>query len=205
MPPSPGTLVMRQHRLRALVQVAENGTIRAAARGPASRPKRPDQGAARTGGGCRDGTARAQPQGCRKFTAAGRVLLTNARLALASLERARDEIRALQGGAGAAWPLSPRSWRAGCVRPASGRRLHRPAARRAALVERRISCRPDSAADRGPAGPQRSPSPVRTTLPPELAFEPLFEVSAASRPAAAGPSARRGRRTGRRWSMPNGP
>ncbi|MGT2494426.1 LysR family transcriptional regulator [Cupriavidus basilensis] len=91
---------MRQHQLRAFVQVAESGTIRAAARKlhlsqsaltKALRELEEDVGTellVRSHKGV-------------EFTAAGRVLLTNARLALASLEKARDEIRALQGGAGA--------------------------------------------------------------------------------------------------------
>ena len=91
---------MKDHQLRALVQVAESGSIRAAARQmnlsqsaltKALRELEEDVGAElllRSYKGV-------------EFTAAGRVLLTQARFALSALSKARDEIRLLRGGAGA--------------------------------------------------------------------------------------------------------
>lgn len=167
---------MRQHQLRALVQVAENGTIRAAARSlhlsqsaltKALRELEEDVGTellVRSHKGV-------------EFTAAGRVLLTNARLALASLERARDEIRALQGGAGAhvaaavtpllALAVLPRVWEAFTARQPDAR-LSLSEGFLADLIPRLIEGRLDFAI--AIADPD--------DLPPELAFEPLFEVSA---------------------------
>ncbi|RZT28845.1 LysR substrate-binding domain-containing protein [Cupriavidus agavae] len=167
---------MRQHQLRAFVQVAESGTIRAAARSlhlsqsaltKALRELEEDVGTellVRSHKGV-------------DFTAAGRVLLTNARLALASLERAREEIRLLQGGAGAhvsaavtpllALEILPRAWRAFTARQPDAR-LSLSEGFLADLIPRLIEGRLDFAiAIADPAD-----------LPPELTFEPLVEVGA---------------------------
>lgn len=90
---------MKDHQLRALVKVAEEGSIRGAARSlhlsqsaltKALRELEADLGTQlliRSYRGV-------------EFTPAGQTLLTRARLALSTLDRARDEIRWLQGGAG---------------------------------------------------------------------------------------------------------
>ncbi len=91
---------MKDHRLKALVQVAESGSIRAAARvmnlsqsalTKALRELEQSVGAElllRSYKGI-------------EFTQAGIALLARARLALAILDKAREEIRLLRGGAGA--------------------------------------------------------------------------------------------------------
>ncbi|RTZ41688.1 LysR family transcriptional regulator [Candidimonas sp. SYP-B2681] len=91
---------MKDHQLKALVQVSESGSIRAAARlmnlsqsalTKALRELEEDVGAElllRSYKGI-------------EFTPAGRVLLTQARYALSALSRARNEIHLLQGGVGA--------------------------------------------------------------------------------------------------------
>lgn len=91
---------MKNHQLKALVQVAESGSIRAAARAmnlsqsaltKALRELEEDVGAellTRSYKGI-------------DFTPAGHALLVRARLALATLDKAREEIRLLRGGAGA--------------------------------------------------------------------------------------------------------
>ncbi|WP_417614858.1 LysR substrate-binding domain-containing protein [Oceanisphaera sp.] len=90
---------MKDHQLRALLKVAEEGSIRGAARAlhlsqsaltKALRELETDLGAqllVRSYRGV-------------EFTPAGKRLLTRARLALSTLDKARDEIRWLQGGAG---------------------------------------------------------------------------------------------------------
>jgi LysR family transcriptional regulator, regulator of abg operon len=90
---------MKDHQLKALVQVAEQGSIRGAARAlhlsqsaltKALRELEADVGAellVRSYKGV-------------EFTPAGQALLTRARLALSTLDKARDEIRWLRGGAG---------------------------------------------------------------------------------------------------------
>lgn len=90
---------MKDHQLRALLKVAEEGSIRAAARAlhlsqsaltKALRELEADLGAQlliRSYRGV-------------EFTPAGKALLTRARLAMSTLDKARDEIRRLQGGAG---------------------------------------------------------------------------------------------------------
>lgn len=91
---------MKDHQLRALVQVAESGSIRAAARAmnlsqsaltKALRELEEDVGAE---------LLQRSYKGIG-FTAEGNALLVRARLALATLERAREEIRLMRGGAGA--------------------------------------------------------------------------------------------------------
>lgn len=167
---------MRHHQLRAFVQVAESGTIRAAARDlhlsqsaltKALRELEDEVGAellVRSYKGV-------------ECTAAGRVLLTNARLALASLEKARDEIRELQGGAGAhvaaaITPLLsldtlPRVWRSFKGRQPDAR-LSLSEGFLTELIPRLLEGRLDFAiAIADPAD-----------LPPELVFEPLMEVDA---------------------------
>lgn len=91
---------MKDHQLRALVQVAESGSIRAAARAmnlsqsaltKALRELEEDLGAEllqRTYKGI-------------GFTLEGTALLGRARLVLATLARAREEVRLMRGGAGA--------------------------------------------------------------------------------------------------------
>lgn len=91
---------MKHHQIRALVQIAENGSIRAAARvmhvsqsalTKALRELEEDVGAElliRSYKGI-------------EFTLAGQALLTHARSALGLLQKAREEIRLLRGGAGA--------------------------------------------------------------------------------------------------------
>ncbi|MBS7662966.1 LysR family transcriptional regulator [Pseudomonas lalucatii] len=91
---------MKDHQLKALIQVAESGSIRAAARAmnlsqsaltKALRELEEDVGAellTRSYKGI-------------DFTPAGQALLVRARLAHATLDKAREEIRALRGGAGA--------------------------------------------------------------------------------------------------------
>jgi DNA-binding transcriptional LysR family regulator len=91
---------MKDHQLRALIQVSESGSIRAAARlmnlsqsalTKALRELEEDIGAElllRSYKGI-------------EFTPAGRVLLTQARFALSALSKAREEIHLLQGGVGA--------------------------------------------------------------------------------------------------------
>jgi len=90
---------MKDHQLKALVQVAEQGSIRGAARAlhlsqsaltKALRELEANVGAellVRSYKGV-------------EFTPAGQALLTRARLALSTLEKARYEIRWLRGGAG---------------------------------------------------------------------------------------------------------
>ncbi|WP_416139378.1 LysR substrate-binding domain-containing protein [Halomonas sp. HK25] len=90
---------MKDHQLKALVQVAEQGSIRGAARAlhlsqsaltKALRELEADLGAellVRSYKGV-------------EFTPAGQALLMRARLALSTLDKARDEIRWLRGGAG---------------------------------------------------------------------------------------------------------
>lgn len=90
---------MKDHQLKALLKVAEEGSIRGAARAlhlsqsaltKALRELEADLGAKlliRSYRGV-------------EFTPAGKTLLTRARLALSTLDKARDEIRWLQGGAG---------------------------------------------------------------------------------------------------------
>lgn len=91
---------MKDHQLKALVQVADSGSIRAAARAmylspsaltKALRELEEDVGAellTRSYKGV-------------EFTPAGSALLVRARLVLSTLNTARDEIRLLRGGAGA--------------------------------------------------------------------------------------------------------
>ncbi|APW38891.1 LysR family transcriptional regulator [Rhodoferax koreense] len=90
---------MKDHQLRALIHVAERGSIRAAAKAAhlsqsaltkALRELEEDVGA--------ELLVRSY-QGV-EFTPAGQALLSRARLAAATLERAREEIRQIQGGAG---------------------------------------------------------------------------------------------------------
>ncbi|MCY1260097.1 HTH-type transcriptional regulator TsaR [compost metagenome] len=99
---------MKNHQIRALTQIAESGSIRAAARAmhlsqssltKALRELEEDVGAellVRSYKGI-------------EFTLAGQALLTHARLALSVLDKAREEIRLIRGGAGAhvAVALSP--------------------------------------------------------------------------------------------------
>jgi DNA-binding transcriptional LysR family regulator len=91
---------MKDHQLKALIQVAESGSIRAAARTmnlsqsaltKALRELEDDVGAE---------LLMRSYKGI-EFTSAGNALLVRARLAHATLEKARDEIRLLRGGAGA--------------------------------------------------------------------------------------------------------
>ena len=112
---------MKDHRLRALIQVAERGSIRSAAKAmhltqsaltKALRELEEDVGAE---------LLLRSYQGV-EFTTAGQALLSRARLAAATLARAREEIRDIQGGAGirvavAATPtvvmsVLPRVWEA---------------------------------------------------------------------------------------------
>lgn len=91
---------MKDHQLKALLQVAECGSIRAAARNmnlsqsaltKALRELEEDVGAElllRSYKGI-------------EFTDAGMTLLSRARLALSALDKAREEIRLMRGGAGA--------------------------------------------------------------------------------------------------------
>jgi DNA-binding transcriptional LysR family regulator len=91
---------MKDHQLKALVQVADAGSIRAAARAmhlsqsaltKALRELEEDVGAellTRSYKGV-------------DFTPAGKALLARARFALATLDKAREEVRLLRGGAGA--------------------------------------------------------------------------------------------------------
>ncbi|WP_086479463.1 LysR substrate-binding domain-containing protein [Oceanospirillum sanctuarii] len=90
---------MKNHQLKALLKVAEEGSIRAAAKAlhlsqsaltKALRELETDLGAQlliRSYRGV-------------EFTPSGKALLTRARLAMSTLDKARDEIRWLQGGAG---------------------------------------------------------------------------------------------------------
>ncbi len=91
---------MKDHQLKALVQVADAGSIRAAARvmhlsqsalTKALRELEEDVGAELLTRSYRG----------IDFTPAGRALLVRARLALATLDKAREEVRLLRGGAGA--------------------------------------------------------------------------------------------------------
>ncbi|HJV26950.1 MAG TPA: LysR substrate-binding domain-containing protein [Aromatoleum sp.] len=91
---------MKDHQLKALVQVADSGSIRAAARAmhlsqsaltKALRELEEDVGAELLTRSYK-GIA---------FTLAGQALLVRARLAIATLEKAREEVRLLRGGAGA--------------------------------------------------------------------------------------------------------
>lgn len=91
---------MKDHQLKALVQVADAGSIRAAARAmhlsqsaltKALRELEEDVGAELLTRSYRG----------IDFTPAGRALLVRARLALATLDKAREEVRLLRGGAGA--------------------------------------------------------------------------------------------------------
>jgi DNA-binding transcriptional LysR family regulator len=91
---------MKDHQLKALVQVAERGSIRAAARAmnlsqsaltKALRELEEDVGAE---------LLQRSYKGIG-FTPEGSALLLRARLVLATLERARAEIRQMRGGAGA--------------------------------------------------------------------------------------------------------
>ena len=91
---------MKDHQLKALVQVADSGSIRAAARAmnlsqsaltKALRELEEDVGAE---------LLQRSYKGIG-FTPEGSALLGRARLVLATLERAREEIRLMRGGAGA--------------------------------------------------------------------------------------------------------
>ena len=91
---------MKDHQLKALIQVAESGSIRAAARAmnlsqsaltKALRELEEDVGAE---------LLMRSYKGI-EFTPAGNALLVRARLAHATLDKAREEIRLLRGGAGA--------------------------------------------------------------------------------------------------------
>jgi DNA-binding transcriptional LysR family regulator len=91
---------MKDHQLKALIQVAESGSIRAAARAmnlsqsaltKALRELEEDVSAE---------LLMRSYKGI-EFTAAGNALLVRARLAHATLDKAREEIRLLRGGAGA--------------------------------------------------------------------------------------------------------
>ncbi|MCG4455270.1 LysR substrate-binding domain-containing protein [Pseudomonas sp. MMS21-TM103] len=91
---------MKDHQLKALIQVAESGSIRAAARAmnlsqsaltKALRELEDDVGAE---------LLTRSYKGIH-FTPAGHALLVRARLAHSTLEKAREEIRLLRGGAGA--------------------------------------------------------------------------------------------------------
>ncbi len=91
---------MKNHQLRALVQVAECSSIRAAARSmnlsqsaltKALRELEEDVGA----------ELMTRSYKGIEFTPAGMVLLSRARLALSLLDKAAEEIRMLRGGAGA--------------------------------------------------------------------------------------------------------
>ncbi|WP_439888315.1 LysR substrate-binding domain-containing protein [Pseudomonas sp. MBLB4123] len=91
---------MKDHQLKALIQVAECGSIRAAARAmnlsqsaltKALRELEEDVGAELLTRSYRG----------IDFTPAGHALLVRARLAHATLDKAREEIRLLRGGAGA--------------------------------------------------------------------------------------------------------
>lgn len=91
---------MKDHQLRALVQVAESGSIRAAARAmnlsqsaltKALRELEEDVGAE---------LLQRSYKGIG-FTPEGNALLIGARLVLATIEKARAEIRQMRGGAGA--------------------------------------------------------------------------------------------------------
>ncbi len=91
---------MKGHQLKALVQVAESGSIRAAARAlnltqsaltKALRELEEDVGA--------ELLQRSYKGVC--LTPAGTTLLSRARLVLSTLEKAREEIRLMRGGAGA--------------------------------------------------------------------------------------------------------
>jgi LysR family transcriptional regulator, regulator of abg operon len=93
-------VAMKDHQLKALIQVAESGSIRAAARAmnlsqsaltKALRELEDDVGAE---------LLMRSYKGI-EFTPAGSALLVHARLATATLEKAREEIRLLRGGAGA--------------------------------------------------------------------------------------------------------
>ena len=91
---------MKNHQVRAFVQVAESGSIRAAARAlflsqsaltKSLRELEEDVGAqllVRSYKGI-------------EFTPAGKVLLSHARLALSVLDKAREEVRLIRGGSGA--------------------------------------------------------------------------------------------------------
>lgn len=91
---------MKDHQLKALLHVAERGSIRAAAKAmhlsqsaltKALRELEDDVGAE---------LLLRSHQGV-EFTPAGQALLSCARLVASTLQRAREEIRAIQGGAGA--------------------------------------------------------------------------------------------------------
>lgn len=95
-----GASSMKDHQLRALIQVAESGSIRAAARTmnlsqsaltKALRELEEDVGAE---------LLQRSYRGIH-FTAEGEALLARARLVQSTLERARAEIREMRGGAGA--------------------------------------------------------------------------------------------------------
>lgn len=91
---------MKNHQIRAFTQVAESGSIRAAARAlflsqsaltKSLRELEEDVGAqllVRSYKGI-------------EFTPAGKVLLSHARLALSMLDKAREEVRLIRGGSGA--------------------------------------------------------------------------------------------------------
>lgn len=90
---------MKDHQLKALLKVAEEGSIRAAAKALHLSQS------ALTKALCEleaDLGAELLIRSYRgvDFTPAGKALLTRARLALSTLDKARDEIRLLQGGAG---------------------------------------------------------------------------------------------------------
>lgn len=91
---------MKDHQLKALIQVAESGSIRAAARAmnlsqsaltKALRELEDEVGAE---------LLMRSYKGI-EFTPAGQALRTHARLAQATLDKAREEIRLLRGGSGA--------------------------------------------------------------------------------------------------------
>lgn len=167
---------MKNHQIRAFTQVAESGSIRAAARAlflsqsaltKSLRELEEDVGAellVRSYKGI-------------EFTAAGKILLSHARLSLSVLDKAREEIQLIRGGSGArvavaASPLIaiealPRIWKA-FEQQAPNARLALSEGFLSSLVPALLEGRLDFAV--AIADP--------TDLPYELVFEPLTNVVA---------------------------
>lgn len=89
---------MKLHQLKALVAIADHGSLRAAARAAQVSPAAISKAVRELEDALRTRLVLRQSQGAG-FTEAGRVLLVHARLAVEQLARAEHEISALAGGA----------------------------------------------------------------------------------------------------------
>ncbi|WP_458735195.1 LysR family transcriptional regulator [Zobellella taiwanensis] len=94
---------MKDHQLRALVKVAEEGSIRGAARALNLSQSALTKALRELEGDLGTQLLIRSYRGV-EFTPAGKTLLSRARLALSTLDRARNEIRWLRGAPGSRLP-----------------------------------------------------------------------------------------------------